>query len=266
MKKRIISLLAVLTLLIASSVITVNAESHAYDLPSKVISYSNDSDSFGGTPVWERSSTQVLKYNSNGDLIKNDSVVSKWTYSGKKASRVTTGSKASGCQAVATYKKGKLNKTVFNIYKKSTKLGTGTETFKYKNGWISSINGDILGSKYKMTYTYKFYSNKMPKKLTIRERAYGETLTYNLTFNKKGLIKTSKSKYDNTTFTYKYDKLGRVSESVISVDGEPMYRNVYKYGSAKAKTRKAYVGIMNYDFIYNAAVDAVPSQYPVLAK
>lgn len=258
------ALTVALTMIIGTAVISVDAASPKYEVPVKAVSYYNDSAE--GQPVWKQDSSESYKYNSKGNLIKKGKIKSTWKYKKKKAVKVTTGSKKTRARAVATYKKGKLKKATMTMYsKKGKSLGSGTETYKYKKGWITKITGKKGKAKYTFSYKYKFYANGMPKAITMKSKAYGTTFTNKFSFNDKGLLTGNKTEGIKETYSYQYDNMGRVVERIQYVDGDPMYRVVYTYNGTKTD-KKTYFGIVNGFEVSGAVRDVVPSEFPMLAK
>lgn len=273
MKKRftlLTALMLTMALVIGSAVVSVDAASASYDAPSSAACYVANWDSAGNT-VWEYSEADTYNYNSKGNLVSIGKVKSKWKYKGKKASKVTTGSKKTGGRSVATYKKGKLKTIKYTLYKRSGKrAGSATETFKYnKKGWISRINGK-KGTKYTAKYSYKYHKNGLPKSITEKFTAYGSTMKATAYFDQSGLVTTLSTKNEKNTFKYEKDASGRVTSKTIYLDGDPMYKIVYSYNGSKAN-KKTYFGVMNLGLIAGDAAggavrDVIPAAFPMLAK
>lgn len=269
MRKRIISLVTalavVMTMVIASAVVTVNAAGAAYSVPVKVDHYYDDSDGTN-TPVWKLDYSEQITYDAFGNVTSINNVARKWSYKGSKPAKVVTGGKAAGMVGTGTYKKGKLKKSVYKVFVKGKKKSLATETYKYKKGWISKISGKKGKKKYTVTYSNKFYGNGMPKSITSTAKVAGGKYKTVLSFNDKGLVTVSKSKYDKMTVAYTYDSAGRAIEKVVYSDGFPMYRSVYTYNGTMTTNKKAYVGIMNDEFATHAVKDGLPMISPYLAK
>lgn len=263
-----ITVAMVMTMIIGSSVIAVDAAGAEYEAPVRADFYYNDAES--GTPVWKLSDTTTYRYNAKGNLIAADEYKSKWKYNKKgKVVKVTTGSKKMRARSVSTYKKGKLSKSVITIYNKKGKVtAKGTETFKYKKGWIKKNSGKMKGNKYVMNYAFTFYSNGIPRTLTVREKVGGSTYNVSVSFNDKGLVTVSKTKGSKDTIAYSFDSNGRVAEKIVYMDGftDPMYRTVYTYSGSRNADKKTYLGVMNDDYLYGSARDVVPSAYGTIAK
>ena len=269
-----ISVTLMMTLIISSSAVTVSA-AKKYDAPYKVVEYFNEYEGEDPTldnAVWKKADTDKIKYNSKGDVTAYDAEKFKWDYKSGKPAKVVAGGVKFGAKSTGTYKKGKLKSATFKLYNKKGKVtNKGTETYKYKNGWINKISGTFSGRKYSSSYTYTFYSNKTPKKVTEKYKYDGETFKVVYSFNKKGLltsIKTyfSKTEYDKMTYTYKFDDKGRVTETIIYDDGMPLFKNVYKYDGSTVRNKKTYMAVINAPYGMPSMRDVLPSPYPLMGK
>lgn len=264
----------IVTMFVGVSAEPVNAASKKYEVPDKVICYSNeateDVDSIEKA-VWKKADTSTYKYNKKGFCTAQGKVKTKWKLKGSKPVTSKTGSKKYGGIGKASYKKGKLKKISFTVYnKKGKSIGKVTEkysTAKSSKGWIAKITGNKLGTKYSISYKYKFYSNGMPKTIKETEKAYGEKYVKTFSFNNKGLITKIKSKYESVTFQYKYSG-DRVTERYIYADGFLMNKEVFVYSGKTTKNKKTYVGVMSNSCMdsFSAARDVLPQPYPWLAK
>lgn len=267
MKKRLMALITtvalMMTMIIASAAVTVNAAS-SYEVPVKAIWYYNSSG--GDDPVWVKTDANKYKYNTRGNLANAFMYKLTWKYKGKNPVSVTTGSKKAGAVYKATYKKGKISKASVKYYNDKGKLAeSGTATFKYRKNWIIKYTENLNGTRYVAAYSYKFYKNGMPKTLTVTTSSGSKPYKTVVTLNKKGLVTRTADKYGAFTHDYRYDKAGRVIEMITSADGRPVYRAVYKYNGKKSD-RKTYIGIMSDNALYGAVRDVMPFSRGMLSK
>jgi hypothetical protein len=278
LKKRLVSLTLaaalVLTMFAGVSAIPVNAASGKYELPVKVITYYNEATENLGSlenAVWKKQGTETYKYNKLGYCTECRKIKTKWTLKGSKRVKAKTGSKKSCGVSRSTYRKGKLKSVSFKIYSPKGKL-LGRVSEKYKTtksskGWITRLTGNKAGTKYTVTYKYKFHSNGMPKTIKETEKAYGKKYTKTYSFNSNGLITRVKSKDETVTFQYKYEN-GRVSERIVSTDGMIFCKDVFVYDGVSTKDKKTFLGIMSISNLTEctAVRDALPQDFPWLAK
>ena len=265
----------VLSIFVGVSTEQVSAASKKYEVPVKVIHYSNGAYEDDGSiekAVWSKDDTETFKYNKKGYVTSQAGVKTSWTLKGSKRVKATTGSKKWMGIGKSTYKSDKLQSIAFTLYNKNGSVfGRGTEKYsstRASKGWISKISGGIAGRKYTVTYAYKFYSNGMPKTIKVTEKENGETFVAIYSFNSKGLITKVKGSYDTTKYTYKY-KGGKPVERYAFSDGMLIYRDKLVYGGKYTNDRKTYVGIINTNMMNDVSLfvrDAIPPMYPLLAK
>lgn len=274
-KRRIMALLTTFTvtfaMVITVSTAQVNAAKTKYEVPSKAIEYSNDfvgADPTMDNAKWEKGDVEKFEYNKKGFVTKYDNLKYKWTINKKgKPTKVRAGSKKFGASSVGTYKNGKLKSNLFRVYnKKGSLVGKYNETYGYTKGWVSKVSGKINGYSYSASYKYTFYKNGVPKKMTQKFKAYGETDKSVYYFNKKGLI--TKIKYDDFVikYKYKYDDAGRVIEKIMLDDDMPLNKTIYRYDGKTTKDLKTYMAVMNSPDFDGAMRDVMPAVYPLLAK
>ena len=264
----------VFSMFVGISTEPVSAATKKYEVPDKVIHYSNEAtEDFESVEnaVWKKMDADAFKYNKKGYVTKHY-WNTKWTLKGSKRVKAKSGSKKQGCISKSTYKKGKLKTITFTMYnKKGKSIGKGTEkysTSKSSKGWIAKISGNKAGTKYTITYKYKFYSNGMPKTIKETERDRGGKFVKTYSFNSKGFITKIKTKDVTIKFSYKY-KNGKVVERYGYEDGFLMCKDKFVYNGKTTKDKKTYVGTINangMDYVSSFARDALPPAWPWLAK
>lgn len=268
MRKKLIALftsvILMMTMIIGSSVVFADAATK-YDVPVKATYYTNENigtdEADADNVEWKYGGSESYRYNSKGDLIKSGAVKSEWTYKKGKAVNVITGSKKLGERSAAVYKKGRISTSVFRLYNKKGKVTDKVnETFSYNNKeWISKYVEKTGRHTRIHRYSYKFYSNGMPKSITLSVKYDKKTVrAAKTTFNKKGLVKTINDTGDLEECVYTYDKKGRVKERIEKWEGIPMNKTVFTYGNATTKNKKTYIGVMNGTFMNGAVRDAIP--------
>ena len=256
------------TAVIAISAVPVNAANTKTEIPNKVIVYYNDYS--GEKPTvknaeWKKDGSYRFKYSKKGFITYDSGCSIKWTVKNNKAAKAVAGSKSIQAISTSTYNKGKLKKVLYKLYDENGKLDEkGSEQYSYKKDWISNISGSIYGKKYKISYTYKFYSNGLPKTVVEKYADPDLSLKTTYSFNKKGLLTKEKSEYLNNTFKYKYDDKGRVIEKITYDDGTPWYRTVYKYDGKTARDKKTYMAVINYPDFHNPVRDVKPDTNPAV--
>lgn len=279
-KRRYISLILVFALVLSMFVglsnAQVSAASTKYEVPSKVVHYSNEAEDdleSVDKAVWKKAGSDSFKYNAKGYVTAQGKWKTKWALKGSKRVKAKTGSKTLRAVAKSVYKKGKLTSIAFTQYNKKGKVvGKGTEKYsrtKASKGWIAKIAGNKGGTKYTITYTYKFHSNGMPKTIKEVEKAYGGKFATIYSFNDKGLVTKVKTKYETTTFKYKYDENGRAAERYTYTDGMLMFKDVLVYSGDSTTEKKTFVGAINTNNMCNVSSfvrDALAPSYPWLAK
>ena len=264
----------VFSMFVGISTEPVSAATKKYEVPDKVIHYSNEAtEDFESVEnaVWKKMDADAFKYNKKGYVTKHY-WNTKWTLKGSKRVKAKSGSKKQGCVSKSTYKKGKLKTITFTMYnKKGKSIGKGTETdstSKSSKGWITKISGKKGSAKYTVTYRYKFYSNGLPKTIKETEKAYGGKYVRTYSFNSKGLVTKVKSKDMTTKYTYKYEG-GKVVERYVYMDGFLMYRDKFVYSGKKTKDKKTFVGTINANDMEDVSSfvrDALAPAWPWLAK
>ena len=278
-KKRFVALTLafalVLTMFVGLSAEPVSAASATYEVPVKIIYYSNEATDDVESiekAVWKYAGSDTFTYNTKGYVTAQGSLKTKWTLKGSKRVKAKTGSKKLGSIARSTYKSGKLKSVAFKLYnKKGKSIGKGTEKYsraKGSKGWISKISGKNGKIKYTVSYTYTFYSNGLPKTIKETSRVRGSKFVTTYGFNSNGFIASVKTKYGTTKYIYKYAGVKPVERYVYD-DGFLMSKEVLVYGGKYTRDKKTYIGTINTNSMNDVSSfvrDALPPLYPWLAK
>ena len=273
-KKRASLVVVLLSLIVfATSVVPASAASKKYYLPVTATTYVmpdySDKNCSGEWVLYEKESYRydskghVTSYKITGYTVegankgKKDysfSESSKWTYKKGKISKCVTSTSGTKTKEVRIYDKhGHLIK-----YKDKYNPKMTSARISYnKKGWIRRSNDNFNDMK------FTYHRNGMPKtiNLTHLKSPDMEDLSnekYNMTFNKKGLITSTRYQayggygggFDSyTKYTYEYDKKGRVSVVYAADKKDGKYRTfrktVYTYGKSKTSDKRAYFGTMN---------------------
>ena len=232
MKKKLLSLLAILALAFTFAFVPTNDNVYAaskakkYYLPKEVRVYYYETD--------EYSSLSKAKYDKYGNLtsaIISEMIPMKFNikYKNKK-----------GVISKVTYGDGDaLSEKFYDKKGRLTKIKIGADTYKYKldkKGLIkkATLNGDL---------DYKVKSIKL-KNGFLSKVVYGNGNVNN--YNADGVMTSAVTK-DGTKYTYKYTKKsGKIIKILVKRDGKNYKKINLKYGKASTKDVWKFSCLMNY--------------------
>ena len=195
-----------------------------------------------------------FKFDSKGNVTTWDGSVLKLTYNGSKLKKVTVETENNTpdhCVTTKTYdSKGNISKILYYY----TEFGKSTTTYKYdKKGYIKALtNKSFTGDKYVEKYSIKYYSNGMPKQITMTNNYNKEKIIEK--YNKNGFCSSAKT-YDGKklmkSYTVSFKMSGNMIKSCVENykirDGKKTnykWKYVYTYGKAKAKDKKQYAAFI----------------------